>query len=68
MTSYAITAGAIEHYADAVAQFEHLLDRLSGEETRRITHGEIEAMVHAEGSELLRRLIQGHLPGRDSHY
>ena len=61
MTSYAITVGEIEHYADALAQFEHLLGRLIGEEAQRATHGELEAMVQAEGSELLRRLIQGHL-------
>ena len=64
MTSYAITAGQIEHYADALAQFEHLLGRLKGEEAQRATHGELEAMVQAEGSELLRRLIQGHLDQR----
>ena len=64
MPSYAITAGAIEHYADALAQFEHLLGRLAGEEAQRATHGELEAMVQAEGSELLRRLIQGHLDQR----
>jgi len=64
MTSYAITAGAIEHYADALAQFEHLLGRLTGEEAQRATHGELEALVQVEGSELLRRLIQGHLDQR----
>jgi len=64
MPSYAITAGAIEHYADALAQFEHLLGRLAGEEAQQATHGELEAMVQAEGSELLRRLIQGHLDQR----
>jgi hypothetical protein len=66
MTSYAITAEAIEHYVDAVGQFAHLLRRLCGEETRRITHGELEALVQEEGSELLRRLIQGHLDQRSS--
>ena len=64
MTSYAITADQIEHYADALAQFEHLLGRLQGEEAQRATHGELEAMVQAEGGELLRRLIQGHLDQR----
>jgi hypothetical protein len=64
MSSYTITAGAIEHYADALAQFEHLLGRLTDEENRRITHGALEAMVQAEGGELLRRLIQGHLDQR----
>ena len=64
MTSYAITAAAIEHYADALAQFEHLLGRLTHENSQRVTHGELEAMVQAEGGELLRRLIQGHLDQR----
>ena len=64
MTSYAITAGVIEHYADALAQFERLLGRVAHEESQRLTHGELEAMVQAEGSELLRRLIQGHLDQR----
>jgi hypothetical protein len=64
MTSYAITATAIEHYADALAQFEHLLGCLSHEESQRMTHGELEALVQAQGSELLRRLIQGHFDQR----
>ena len=66
MTSYAITATGIEHYADALGQFEHLLGRLTGKEAQRATHGELEALVQAEGSELLRRLIQGHLDQRGS--
>ncbi len=66
MTSYPITATAIEHYADALAQFEHLLGRLTHEETQRVTHGELEALVQAQGSELLRRLIQGHLDQRSA--
>ena len=64
MRSYAITATVIEHSADALAQFDHLLGRLTGKEAQRASHGEVEAMVHAEGSELLRRLIQGHLDQR----
>jgi hypothetical protein len=64
MTSYTITAKAIEHYAEAVAQFERLLGRLTHEETQGVTHGELESLVHVEGSELLRRLIQGHLDQR----
>jgi hypothetical protein len=66
MPSYAITAGAIEHYLDAVVELEDLLSRLSGEESRQITHGELEALVQAQGSELLRRLIQGHLDQRSA--
>ena len=66
MTSYTITATAIEHYADALAQFEHLLGRLTHEENQRLTHGELESMVQAEGGELLRRLIQGHFDQRSA--
>jgi hypothetical protein len=50
--------------ADALAQFQSLLGNLADEENQRITHGELEAMVHTEGTELLRRLIQGHLDQR----
>jgi hypothetical protein len=64
MTSYAIPAGAIEHYAEACEQFAHLLGRLAGEQAQCASHGEVEAMVHAEGNELLRRLLQGHLDQR----
>ena len=64
MTSYTITAAAIEHYAEALGQFEHLLGRLTHQETQRMTHGELEALVHSDGTELLRRLIQGHFEQR----
>jgi hypothetical protein len=42
------------------------LGRLGGKEAQRASHGAVEAMVQAEGSELLRRLIQGHLDRRGS--
>jgi hypothetical protein len=51
-----IAASAIEHDADARSQFEHLLSRLSDEENQRVTQGALEAMVQAEGGELMRRL------------
>ena len=66
MTSYAITASAIEHYADAVGHFESLLGKLADQENQQLTHGELETLVHIEGSELLRRLIQGHLDQRSA--
>jgi hypothetical protein len=64
MTSYPITAAAIEYYTDALAQFQHLLSRLTGEETQRMTHGELEALVQSDGNELLRQLMQGHFDQR----
>ena len=66
MTSYTIVIAVIEHYAAAVAQFERLLGRLTHQETQSVTHRELEAMVQAEGSELLRRLTQGHLDQRSA--
>jgi hypothetical protein len=66
MTSYTIAAPAIEFYADSVAQFEHLLGRLTHTEAQRMNHGELEAIVQAEGSELLRRMVQGHLDQRSA--
>ena len=66
MTSYTIAAPVIEHYEGAVAQFERLLGRLTHEETQGVTHGDLEGLVQAEGSELLRRLIQGHLDQRSA--
>jgi hypothetical protein len=64
MTCYAIATPANEYYADAVAQFEHLLDWLGGEQAQGAAHGDVEALVQLQGNELLRRLIQGHLDQR----
>jgi hypothetical protein len=64
MTSYAIPVAVSEHYADAVTQFERLLEWLTGEPAQSATHGEVEARVQMEGNELLRRLMQGHLDQR----
>ena len=36
------------------------------DETQRLTHGEVEALVHTEGNELLRRLTQGYLDQRSA--
>jgi hypothetical protein len=66
MRADTIAATAIEHYTDAVAHFEHLLGRLMDDETQRLTHGEVEALVHTEGDELLRRLTQGYLDQRSA--
>jgi hypothetical protein len=64
VTSYPITAPAIEYYRDALEQLEHLLGGLMHEETQRMTHGEVETLVQTEGGELLRRMIQGHFDQR----
>jgi hypothetical protein len=65
MPSYPDLPVDIEHhYLAAREQFEHLLGRLSQGESLAYTHTQVEAMIHAEGMELLRRMIQGHLDQR----
>jgi hypothetical protein len=67
MTAYPISTDAIEtYYADACEQFWQLLGRLNDTESQRLTHGEVEALVHAQGMELLRRLVQGYFAGRSA--
>jgi hypothetical protein len=51
---------------DACEQFEHLIDRLKHPDVQKLTHGEVEAMIHSEGMELLRRMTQGHLDQRSA--
>jgi hypothetical protein len=64
MTSYTITAPAIEYYRDALEQVEQGLDGLMDEQTQRRTHGEVESRVQTEGGELLRRMLQGYFDQR----
>jgi hypothetical protein len=45
-------------------QVQHLLDRLTHEETQRMTHGEVESLIQSDGVELLRRLTQGYFDQR----
>lgn len=42
-------------------QYKLLLDTLVSEKYQILEHGEVEQFVHQEGTELLRRLFQGHL-------
>ncbi len=66
MTSYTITAPAIEYYRDALEQVEQLLGGLMDGETQRMTHREVESLVKTEGGELLRRMIQGYFDQRSA--
>ncbi len=66
MTSYPISTAAIEYYTPAREQFEHLLGRLMDKESQGLRHGEVETLVQGEGSELLRRVIQGHFDQRSA--
>ena len=42
-------------------QYETLLNTLRSPEYQTLEHGDVEQFVHQEGTELLRRLFQGHL-------
>ena len=48
-------------FAAAEEQFSGLVERLSSEESRRMTHSELGSLIAAEGREVHRRLLQGHL-------
>ena len=58
--AYTLIRGLGE-FAAAREQFTYLVDRLQSEETAEMEHGEIEELIRADGMELLRRLLQGHL-------
>lgn len=45
----------------AYEQYMKLVSVLSSQESQGLEHGEIECVIQHEGTELLRRLIQGHL-------
>jgi hypothetical protein len=54
------------HYVDACEQFEHLVGRLKHADAQELTHGEVEAVIHSDGMELLRRLTQAYLDQRSA--
>jgi hypothetical protein len=67
MTSYPISSAKMEpHYVGACEQFEHLIGRLEHPDAQKLRHGEVEALIHTQGMELLRRLTQGHLDQRSA--
>src|SRR3989304_5134608 len=53
-------------FVAAEAKFTELVTRLGTEESRRMTHSELESLITAEGREIQRRLLQGHLDLRAS--
>ncbi|MGH8526551.1 MAG: ISKra4 family transposase, partial [Gammaproteobacteria bacterium] len=52
---------SLEEFSAAREQFNYLIGRLQSEEMSRMEHGEVEATIAREGTELLRGLLQGHL-------
>jgi len=53
-------------FTAAEEKFTGLVERLSTEESLRMTHSELESVIAAEGREIHRRLLQGHLDLRAS--
>ncbi|NEZ66406.1 ISKra4 family transposase [Leptolyngbyaceae cyanobacterium CCMR0082] len=53
----------LEHqtFEQAYEQYQELIKTLSSEDAQDWEHGEIERYIHEHGTELLRRLLQGHL-------
>lgn len=67
MPSYPICNDLNEsYYIAACEQFAHWVAQLAHADTQKLTHGEVEAVIHQEGTELLRRLTQGHLDQRSA--
>lgn len=54
------------HYHEVCVTFERLIGQLSHECCQLRTHGEIEELIHAEGMELLRQMVQAHLNQRSA--
>ena len=57
----------LEEFFAAREQFEAIVSQLHSAEAAILEHGDIEAIVHRDGMELLRRLLQGHLEWRANH-
>ncbi len=64
-TVYKINAAADE-FTLAAEQFHQVVNALRSSDALNLEHGEVEAWLHSEGVELLRRLLQGHLDVRPS--
>ena len=53
-----------DYFKTAHEQYHQLIKTLSAEPTRGWEHGEVERYINSDGTELLRRLFQGHLDSR----
>lgn len=50
-----------DYFQQAHEQYQQLINTLSEQESQSWEHGEVENYINQEGTELLRRLLQGHL-------
>jgi hypothetical protein len=53
-------------FAAAAEKFFELVEHLRGDESRRMTHSELESLIAKEGREVHRRLLQAHLDLRSA--
>jgi len=53
-----------DEFVAAREHYRYLVEQLQSPETGQLEHGAVEAWLHREGMELLRRLLQGHLDVR----
>lgn len=58
--AYTLIRG-LEEFTAAREQFAALVNQLQSNQVLRMEHGEVEELITHEGTELLRRLLQGHL-------
>ncbi len=57
----------VDEFSPAIEQFAILLEQLKSEEMSQVEHEEIEILLHKGGTELIRRLLQGHMNCRSSN-
>ena len=58
--AYKIVTG-LDEFTAAREHYGHIVQHLQSQETRHLEHGAVEQFLWDEGTELLRRLLQGHL-------
>lgn len=64
MNALAILSSQERSYEQSRQEFAHIVGRLDSEETRSMTHSEIERELEKMGRELMRKLLQEHLQSR----
>jgi hypothetical protein len=66
MTQAYLIHQGLEEFAAAREQFSYLVRELQSAPVLGMQHGEVESLISREGTELLRRLLQGHLDLRSA--
>jgi hypothetical protein len=66
MTEAYLIHHGLEEFAAAREQFNHLVSELQSASVLSMEHGSVEELISREGTELLRRLLQGHLDLRSA--